>query len=104
MEPSNTMTNSFLVNSWIILLCSVPMAQFCAMVFPLFGRFTSSSAIFGSQFQHMKYLSIMWKDGAYLFFMLGVFLLSFIFSLIFPRDVAKNLHKRLKRIREAGVQ
>jgi hypothetical protein len=49
MELHKTYMNAFLVNTWVILLCSVPAVQFCAWAFPIYARYTdvnSTSHVF----------------------------------------------------------
>merc|ERR1712110_1384868 len=43
MELANTRMNSFLMNVWLILVCSVPTVQFCGQAFSMFARNTEIS-------------------------------------------------------------
>jgi hypothetical protein len=49
MEVNNTLMNAFLINTWFILLISVPLVQFSAFAFPIYVRYTSINMLFGVQ-------------------------------------------------------
>merc|ERR1712173_358963 len=49
MEPNGTHMSSFLVNTWLLLITSLPAVQFCTISFPEFARNTSVDLLFGSQ-------------------------------------------------------
>jgi LMBR1 domain-containing protein 1 len=49
MEINNTLMNAFLVNTWFMLLVSVPTVQFSAFAFPIYVRYTAIDMLFGVQ-------------------------------------------------------
>jgi hypothetical protein len=51
MEIRKTLMNAFLVNTWLVLLCSVPTVQFSVTAFPIYARFTEVDLLFGAQVQ-----------------------------------------------------
>jgi hypothetical protein len=55
MEIRKTLMNAFLVNTWLVLLCSVPTVQFSVTAFPIYARFTEVDLLFGAQVQHLVF-------------------------------------------------
>jgi LMBR1 domain-containing protein 1 len=44
MEVGKTMMNSFLFNVGVVLLCEIPVIQFCSEAFSIYARVTSISS------------------------------------------------------------
>jgi len=55
MEVGNTLLNAFLVNSWILLICSIPTVHFCVTAFPVYARETQVDLLFGSQVRYISF-------------------------------------------------
>merc|ERR1719499_766169 len=55
MEPGKTLLNAFLVNSWILLICSIPTVHFCVTAFPVYARETQVDLLFGSQVRYISF-------------------------------------------------
>lgn len=66
------MMNSFLINSWLILLCSVPTVQFCIQSFPVYARFTEVDLLFGNQVEYLQVFKIFWDYNIFTIAMLSV--------------------------------
>lgn len=95
MEVGNTLMNAFLVNTWIILLCSVPTVQFCAIAFPEYAALTEIDMIFGTQIQYLEFLSYFWQNNVFIYAILALNGLTLIWLLIQPRDVAAEVEREL---------
>eukprot|EP01043_Picozoa_sp_COSAG02_P096690 COSAG02_NODE_32965_length_507_cov_1.338235_1_plen_89_part_01 len=76
MEPGKTMMNSFLFNVGIILLCEIPVIQFCSNAFSIYARVTSVSMLFGTQIVHIKYFNIMFQYNVFLYIMFAFIALT----------------------------
>merc|ERR1712196_468792 len=86
MKVGGTMMNSFLVNTSIMLLCSVSVVQFCVMSFSLYARLTAVDLLFGSQIKYLKFLTYFWANNVFLYVFTGLFLFSTVWLLIFQQD------------------
>eukprot|EP00462_Mataza_sp_D1_P000606 CAMPEP_0175091244 /NCGR_PEP_ID=MMETSP0086_2-20121207/1795_1 /TAXON_ID=136419 /ORGANISM="Unknown Unknown, Strain D1" /LENGTH=531 /DNA_ID=CAMNT_0016363965 /DNA_START=38 /DNA_END=1633 /DNA_ORIENTATION=- len=91
MEINNTMMNSFLFNTFIVLLCSVPTVQFCARAFPVYARYTDVNMLFGTQVQYMKGVSIFWEYNVFVIAMVVVSGLTGLFLFLKPNDEAARI-------------
>jgi len=55
MKVNATYMNSFLFNLGLVLLCSLPIVQFCTIAFSYYARFTNVNQIFGVQIKYLKF-------------------------------------------------
>lgn len=95
MEVNNTMMNSFLFNTWILLICSVPAIQFCATAFPIYTRFTAVDLMFGTQIYYMKFFKYFFANNVFVIVMVALSGLSLIFLCLRPTDRGKQVDKEL---------
>lgn len=95
MELNGTLMNSFLVNTYFLLLCSVPCVQFCTQSFPVYARFTDIDMLFGTQIKYIQFFSYFWKYNVFVYVMLGLSIISLIFFMIFPDDSAEKIQKKI---------
>jgi len=101
MELGGTLMNSFLVNTWLLLLCSVPIVQFCSQSFPVYARLTDVDMLFGTQIKYLKFFSYFWAYNIFIYVILGLSFISLIFLLVRPDDSAKNISRKIDA--RAGV-
>jgi len=83
MKMGATMMNSFLFNTLLILLCALPVVQFCTTAFNEYARLTSIDLIFGVQVKNLRFLKYFWVF--YIYALLGVALLTGLYFLIRKR-------------------
>jgi LMBR1 domain-containing protein 1 len=103
MELHKTMMNAFLVNTWIIMLTSVPTVQFCAWAFPIYARYTDINLIFGQQIKYLPGFRELWVNNVFIYIMIIVAFLSLFVFIISPNDTAKKIDEELAElVREAG--
>ncbi|ETO23384.1 hypothetical protein RFI_13798 [Reticulomyxa filosa] len=125
MDVNDTLMNSFLANSWLMLLCSFAVVQLSATAFPIYARNSSVNLIFGTEIRYLSFFRYFFGTKAFLYALLlfsvvGVislslylfifFLLLFIFFFFFfviaqlfwtcirPRNEAKEVELKLKDI------
>jgi LMBR1 domain-containing protein 1 len=98
MEYRKTLMNSFVFNIALILLCVLPVVQFCTDAFSQYARLTDADLIFGAQMKHLKGFRYFWQYNAFLFAILGFFLLALIYFAIFPSD-RDHLNKVMREIK-----
>ena len=100
MKVNGTYMNSFLFNLGLVLLCSLPIVQFCTIAFANYARFTNVNQIFGVQVKYLKFFSYFWTTNAFVYAILGMAVLSAIYLLLKPRDnpaSGQQLKERLRR-------
>lgn len=94
MKLGATMMNSFLFNVALILLCSVPIVQFCTTAFALFAHDTAIENIFGVQITHLRFMREFFANNVFLYVLFSLTGLTFIYLLMFPTDHRRNREKR----------
>lgn len=98
MEYQNTYMNAFLVNTWVILLASVPTVQFCATAFPVYARGSDINVIFGNQVQHLRFFSYFFRNNVFIWAMLAISFLTLIYLCVAPKDRARQVEQQLKEL------
>jgi LMBR1 domain-containing protein 1 len=96
LKYKDTMLNSFIFNTGLLLLISITVVQFCTNAFSQYTRFTSIDAYFNTQIYYTKGLHYFFKYIHYVFFVF-IFIgavLTGIFSLI-KTDKQKRIEKIL---------
>jgi LMBR1 domain-containing protein 1 len=96
MEPGKTMMNSFLFNVGIILLCEIPVIQFCSSAFSIYARVTSISMLFGTQIRYIKGFDFMFQYNIFLYiFFAFIALTSLYMAVKKPKDSGKEIEKSI---------
>jgi len=98
VELGKTKMDSFLANTWVLLLCSVPTVQFCVFAFPYYCRDTQVDILFGTQIMYIKYLEYFWENNVFIFALLVVVIISAVVLIIRPVDKAESIEKELQAI------
>jgi len=84
MKVGETMMNSFLFNTLLLLLASVTIVQFCTDAFSLYNRNTGIDLIFNVGVRNLRGVKYIW--WYYYWAVEAVAFLSFIYLLSFPSD------------------
>ena len=98
MEMNGTLTNSFLANSWLILLCSFVVVQFSAVAFPIYARNSTVDLIFGTQIRYLRFFTYFFDNNVFVFALLCFCFLGFLWQILCPRDEAGRIEKELKTV------
>jgi len=98
MELGKTLMNSFLANTWVILLCSVPIVQFVTFAFPLYARYTAVDLLFGTQIKYLEFFRWFWLNHFFLWWILCIVVITIVFLSLCPVDVSKDIDKKLLSI------
>lgn len=98
MELNNTLMNAFLFNTWLILLCSTAVLQFCAISFPVYARLTDIENIFGTQVRFLRFFTYFFDNNVFVIMFLVLMGLSALTMILFPKNKALEIEKRIKRI------
>jgi LMBR1 domain-containing protein 1 len=104
LEPHKTLLNGFMFNVMLVLLCVLPVVQFCTDAFSQYARHTDADVIFGTQMKYIYGFRYFWQYNVFLFAILGFFILAAIYFGIFPSD-RKHLNEVVAKIKaEKGKQ
>ena len=105
MKPGKTYMSSFLFNTGLVLLCAMPVVQFCQNAFADYAATSNIRQIFGVQIQNLKFFSWFWRNNVFVYAFLVFTVLTGIYLACRPKDQAANgqaLRDRL-RSRKIGV-
>jgi LMBR1 domain-containing protein 1 len=86
MKLNKTYMSSFMFNVGLILLCALPVVQFCVSAFSEYARYTNISQVMGTQVQNLKFFKWFWTSNIFVYVLLGVTGLTFFFLIFKPRD------------------
>ena len=99
MKLNKTYMSSFMFNVGLILLCALPVVQFCVTAFADYARYTNISQIMGTQVQNLKFFTWFWSSNVFVYALLGVAGLTTLYLFCKPRDRtgldSKGLKERL---------
>jgi len=90
MRIGATMMNSLLFNTELILLCSVAVVHFCQENFSLYTRLTDIDMLLGVQVENLRVLEAFYRNNVFLYVFNILALLSFIWLLVFPKEVKQE--------------
>jgi len=99
MIIGKTYMSSFMFNLALVLLCSLPVVQFCAEAFSDYARFSTIRQLFGVQIANLKFFSIFWTNNIFVYAFCAIIVLTALILWCRPRDQTKNgqaLRDRLK--------
>jgi len=88
LKKEGTLITGILINSGLLLLCSVAVVKFCTDSFSLYARLTVVNTIFDLGTTNLRYLKYFWMY--YQLGILGIAVISFVYFLIRPLDRDKQ--------------
>ncbi|KAK6093291.1 hypothetical protein MT418_006614 [Batrachochytrium dendrobatidis] len=83
-----TLMSGLVFNAGIILLCSLPLAQFCNVAFAGYAQYTSNQSIFGVSISTLKGISVGFDVCVYV--MLGFMVITFFYNMYNPYKKEKE--------------
>jgi LMBR1 domain-containing protein 1 len=86
MIYGKTYMSSFLFNIGLVLLCALPVVQFCATSFSGYARNSNIFQIFGVQIENLKFFGFFWKNNVFTYIFLVITLLSAVYLWCKPKD------------------
>lgn len=99
MKLNKTYMSSFMFNVGLILLCALPVVQFCVTAFSDYARYTNIYQVMGTQVQNLKFFTWFWSSNIFVYALLGVSGLTMAYLFCKPRDRtgldSKGLRDRL---------
>jgi len=98
MEINGTLMNSFLANTWVILLCSIPTVQFCVRAFPVYANNTDINMMFGVQAQYVQFFKYFWQNNVFIYMIIILAGLTLIYLFVKPEDKGAAIEKELEEM------
>ena len=86
MKVNKTYMSSFMFNVGLILLCCLPVVQFCTTAFADYARYTNIAQVMGTQVQNLKVFTWFWTSNVFVYAMVSVAGLTIIYLFCKPRD------------------
>mmetsp|Transcript_1039 Transcript_1039/g.1695 ORF Transcript_1039/g.1695 Transcript_1039/m.1695 type:complete len:103 (+) Transcript_1039:1569-1877(+) len=99
MVVGKTYMSSFMFNLALVLLCSLPVVQFCTDAFADYARFSTVRQLFGIQIENLKFFSFFWINNIFVYALCAIMVLTALFLWCKPRDRSTDggaLRDRLK--------
>jgi LMBR1 domain-containing protein 1 len=99
MKPGKTYMSSFMFNIGLVLLCALPVVQFCQDAFADYAANSEIRQIFGVQIQYLQFFSIFWTKNIFVYIFMAFTVITSIYLACRPSDTAANgqaLRDRLK--------
>jgi len=98
MEFGNTLMNSFLANTWLVLISSLVVVQFCALAFPVYARDSDINLLFGTQIRYLRFFKYFFNNNVFIYALLICAILATIFLFICPRSDSDRIEKELRTL------
>lgn len=99
MKLNKTYMSSFMFNVGLVLLCALPVVQFCTTAFRDYARYTNISQVMGTQVQNLKFFTWFWTSNVFVYGLLIVSGLTCLYLFCKPRDKtgmdSKGLRERI---------
>jgi LMBR1 domain-containing protein 1 len=90
MIPNGTYLNSLLFNLAIILLCTIPVIQFCTMAFADYARFSDIYQVFDVQISYLHFFSEFQLNKVFVYIIFITSLITLLYILWRPRDTGAS--------------
>ena len=105
MKVGGTYISSFLFNVGVIMLCTIPIVQFCSTAFASYIRFTDIFVIFGVQIKYLAFFKLFFEKNVFIWILFLFCPISLIYLAFKPvdRPASPEEFKELLQRRQAGV-
>lgn len=99
MKVNGTYMSSFLFNTGLVLLCALPIVQFCVTAFDSYAIYATVNQVFGTQIHYLKFFNYFWTNNVFVYMLLAFSVLTALYLGCRPRDTSADsleLRDRLK--------
>ena len=91
MEPNKTYSNAFLFNVALILLCTVPLLQFCSTAFAGYTRASDIYLLFQIQIYYLDFFGLFFSNRVFVWIILLTACVTLPYLAYQPRDSAPSI-------------
>jgi len=99
MKVGKTYMSSFLFNTALVLLCALPVVQFCQQAFADYAAFSNIRQLFGVQVHYLQFFTMFWEMNIFIYAFMGVAVLTSVYLACVPTDTAANSQGIRDRLR-----
>lgn len=106
MKMGKTYMSSFLFNIGLVLLCALPVVQFCQEAFADYAAFSNIRQLFGVQVENLLFFSWFWRNNVFVYAFMAFTVLTGLYLFCKPKDQSANpeaLRDRLKSRTSVGA-
>jgi LMBR1 domain-containing protein 1 len=100
MKPSKTYMSSFLFNIALVLLCALPVVQFCQEAFADYAAFSTIRQLFGVQVQNLTFFGWFWTNKVFIYIFMACAVLSTLYLWCRPKDKSTDARQLRDRLRQ----
>lgn len=90
MKVNGTYMSSFLFNTGLVLLCALPIVQFCVIAFDDYARYATVNQVFGTQIMYLRFFKYFWENNVFVYMLLAFSVLTAIYLGCKPRDTSSD--------------
>lgn len=102
MKVGKTYMSSFLFNLALVLMCALPVVQFCQLAFADYAAFAQIRQLFGVQINYLTFFSIFWTKDIFVYIFFVISVLTAIYLARKPNDQSASGQALRDRLRAAG--
>ena len=106
MKPNKTYMSSFLFNIGLVLLCALPVVQFCQEAFSDYAAFSTIRQIYGVQVENLLFFSFFWRNNVFVYALVVIAVLTVLYLCCRPKDQSADpqaLKDRLQSRKSGGA-
>jgi LMBR1 domain-containing protein 1 len=103
MKVGKTYMSSFLFNLALVLLCALPVVQFCQQAFADYAAFAEIRQLFGVQIQYLQFFSIFWKNDIFIYIFFVISILTALYLARTPKDQSASGQALRDRLRASSA-
>jgi len=100
MEHGKTYMSSFMFNVALILICCLPVIQFCTQAFSIYAQFSTARQLFGVQIENLLFFSFFWRQKIFIYAMFAIMIVTVIWLILLKATKReRNNEVLLERLR-----
>ena len=99
MKVGKTYMSSFMFNIGLVLMCALPVVQFCQEAFSDYASNATIRQIFGVQVQNLRFFKFFWANNIFIYLFMAFVILTGLYLACKPKDQAANAQALRDRLR-----
>jgi LMBR1 domain-containing protein 1 len=99
MKIGKTYMSSFMFNIGLVLLCALPVVQFCQSAFSDYAANATIRQIFGVQVENLRFFKWFWGTNVFVYVLMCVAVLTGLYLACKPKDQAASAQALRDRLR-----
>jgi LMBR1 domain-containing protein 1 len=103
MKVGKTYMSSFLFNLALVLMCALPVVQFCQQAFADYAAFAQIRQLFGVQIQYLQFFSLFWRNDIFIYVFFVISILTALYLARTPKDQSASGQALRDRLRASSA-